>query len=94
MSAAELCYTPATELGRLIGARQLSPVELTEVVLNRIERLNPQLHAFLTVTSDHTRGLGPGIGRSGYARPAHRAPRRDPVLAQGMKVRVPSRPAG
>ena len=55
MSAAELCYTPATELGRLIGARQLSPVELTEVVLNRIERLNPQLHAFLTVTSDHTR---------------------------------------
>ena len=84
MSAAELCYTPATELGRLIGARQLSPVELTEVVLNRIERLNPQLHAFLTVTSDHTLAdLAPGIGRSGYARPAHRAPRRDPVLAQG-----------
>ena len=57
MSAAELCYTPATELGRLIRARQLSPVELTEVVLNRIERLNPQLHAFLTVTADHTREL-------------------------------------
>jgi Asp-tRNA(Asn)/Glu-tRNA(Gln) amidotransferase A subunit family amidase len=60
MDALDLCYTPATELGRLIRARQLSPVELTEAVLSRVERLNPMLHAFLTVTADHARELARG----------------------------------
>src|SRR5215471_11497159 len=53
----DLCYTPATELGRLIRGRKISPVEVTEAVLARIERLNPTLHAFLTVTADHAREL-------------------------------------
>ena len=53
MDATELCYTPASELSRLIRARTLSPVELTEAVLARIARLNPKLNAFLTVTADH-----------------------------------------
>jgi Asp-tRNA(Asn)/Glu-tRNA(Gln) amidotransferase A subunit family amidase len=57
MEAVELCYTPAGELGRLIRARQLSPVELTEAVLARIERLDPRLNAFLTVTAEHAREL-------------------------------------
>jgi Asp-tRNA(Asn)/Glu-tRNA(Gln) amidotransferase A subunit family amidase len=53
----DLCYTPATDLGRLIRARQLSPVEITAAVLARIERLNPSLHAFLTVTADRAQEL-------------------------------------
>jgi Asp-tRNA(Asn)/Glu-tRNA(Gln) amidotransferase A subunit family amidase len=57
MNATDLCYTPATELGRLYRARQLSPVEVTEAVLARIERLNPKLNAYLTVTADHAREL-------------------------------------
>jgi Asp-tRNA(Asn)/Glu-tRNA(Gln) amidotransferase A subunit family amidase len=57
MNATDLCYTPATELGRLIRAKTLSPVELTDAVLARIERLNPKLNAFLTVTADHAREL-------------------------------------
>ena len=51
----DLCFTPALELKRLIGARRLSPVELTEAVLGRIQRLNPVLNAFLTVTADRAR---------------------------------------
>src|SRR6266542_2738866 len=47
-----LCYTPATELGRLYRIGELSPVEVVEAVIERIERLNPRLNAFLTVTSD------------------------------------------
>jgi Asp-tRNA(Asn)/Glu-tRNA(Gln) amidotransferase A subunit family amidase len=47
MNATDLCYTPATELGRLIHGKQLSPVELADAVLARIERLNPKLHAYL-----------------------------------------------
>jgi Asp-tRNA(Asn)/Glu-tRNA(Gln) amidotransferase A subunit family amidase len=34
---------------------KLSPVELTESCLRRIERLNPELNAFITVTADAAR---------------------------------------
>ena len=57
MDAADLCYTPALELGRLYRAQEVSPVEATEAVLARIDRLNPTLNAFLTVTADHARQL-------------------------------------
>lgn len=57
MDATELCYTPATELGRLIRRREVSPVEIADAVLQRIERLNPKLNAFLTVTADLARDL-------------------------------------
>ena len=57
MNATDLSYTPALELGRLYRAKTLSPVEVTEAALARIERLNPKLNAYLTVTADHAREL-------------------------------------
>ena len=53
--ATDLCFTSALDLGRLIRSRELSPVELTDAVLERVERLNPRLNAFLTVTADLAR---------------------------------------
>lgn len=50
-----LHYTPAMELGRLLRRRELSPVELTDAILDRVERLNPTLGAFITVTADLAR---------------------------------------
>src|SRR2546428_11407879 len=52
MTEADLCYTPATKRAALIRAKKLPPVELTRTVLERIERLNPRLNAFCTVTAD------------------------------------------
>jgi Asp-tRNA(Asn)/Glu-tRNA(Gln) amidotransferase A subunit family amidase len=52
MDGTELCFTPATELGRLYRQRELSPVEVAEAVLARLERLNPTLNAFLTATAE------------------------------------------
>ena len=52
VDATELCYTPATELARLIRTRALSPVEAARAVLERIERVNPAVNAFCTVTAD------------------------------------------
>ena len=52
MNATDLCFTPATELVTMIRAKQLSPVELTRAVLERIERVNPTLNAFCTLTAD------------------------------------------
>src|SRR4051812_31050657 len=52
VDATQLCFTPATELGRMIRSREISPVEIAEAALARVERLNPTLNAFLTVTPD------------------------------------------
>ncbi len=40
------------ELAGLLRNRAISPVELTRDCLARIEKLNPTLHAFITVTAD------------------------------------------
>ncbi len=45
----DLCFLSIAELGSLIRARTVSPVEVTEAHLSRIERLNPTLNAFVTV---------------------------------------------
>ncbi|HZF84956.1 MAG TPA: amidase family protein, partial [Burkholderiaceae bacterium] len=45
MTVADLVETSAVELRRLIGARQLSPVELLKACIARIERLNPFVNA-------------------------------------------------
>ncbi len=55
VDATELCFTSASELGRMYRAREVSPVEVTEAVLARIEWLNPSLHAFVTVTGELAR---------------------------------------
>jgi Asp-tRNA(Asn)/Glu-tRNA(Gln) amidotransferase A subunit family amidase len=55
MSSDDLCWLPATELAALIRAKKLSPVELTDAVLSRIEWLNPRLNAFCTVAEDAAR---------------------------------------
>ncbi len=48
----ELAFAPATEHLRLIAEKQISPVELTQMYLDRIDRLNPQLHSYLRLTRD------------------------------------------
>ena len=40
------------EASRLIGTRQLSPVDLARDCIHRIERLNPEVSAFITVTPE------------------------------------------
>jgi len=51
----DLAFTPAAELARLIARRELSPVELVDMVLARIEGAQPTLNAFITVTAEPAR---------------------------------------
>jgi len=51
----DLAFTPAYRLRELIAERKLSPVELTDLYLRRVEALNPRVNAFLTVTADEAR---------------------------------------
>jgi aspartyl-tRNA(Asn)/glutamyl-tRNA(Gln) amidotransferase subunit A len=46
-----LAFATIEELATLLAKRKISPVELTELFLRRIERHNPALNAFLTVTA-------------------------------------------
>jgi aspartyl-tRNA(Asn)/glutamyl-tRNA(Gln) amidotransferase subunit A len=48
----DIFYLRAHELSKKIHAKQLSPVEVTGALLNRIESLNDKYLAFLTVTGD------------------------------------------
>ena len=52
MANDDLCWLTLTEASGRIAAGSLSPVELTQAVLARIARLDPTLHAYLTVLPD------------------------------------------
>lgn len=50
-----LAFASITEIGKLFRSGKLSPVELTELMLERIERFNPKVNAYLTVTAEVAR---------------------------------------
>ncbi len=52
MNSVDLAFTPALELAQLIRDRQISPLELTQVYLDRIQQYNPQLGSFFTVAGE------------------------------------------
>ncbi len=55
MDALELCYMSAGNLARLIRDRQVSPVEVIDAHLARIEATEPTLNSFITLLPDHAR---------------------------------------
>src|SRR5499425_3900138 len=48
----EIFYATIRELGARYRKREISPVEVTRALLARIEKLDPLLHAFVTLTAD------------------------------------------
>jgi amidase len=48
----ELAFADALELAARVRSREVSPVELVELYLGRIERLDPQLRSYVTVDAD------------------------------------------
>jgi amidase len=52
MDANAICYLSIDELATQLRAGKLSSVEVTRCILDRIGRLNPRLHAYLTVLED------------------------------------------
>ena len=55
MTSPDIVALPATELRRLIGARQLSPVELLDACIARIEAVNPYVNAVTATCCDRAR---------------------------------------
>lgn len=51
----DLAFTPATELALALGRGELTSTSLVNTYLERIERLNAKLHAFIDVYADDAR---------------------------------------
>ena len=62
----DVAFLSAEELVAAYRARRLSPVEVTETVLARIDRVNPVVNAFTTITADRAME-GARAAESAYA---------------------------
>lgn len=78
MADESLAFLAAAEQGRLVRDRKISPVELTELYLRRIERLDGKLRSYITVCGDlaleMARGAEEEIGRGRYRGALHGLP--------------------
>ena len=52
MNAEELCFTPADKLVSLFARGTLTPLDVMQAVLDRIERVNPMVNAYCTVAAE------------------------------------------
>lgn len=74
----ELPLLELAEVSELLRSKKLSPVELTQACLARIEALNPELNAFITVTAamalSQARAAEAEIQRGEWRGPLHGVP--------------------
>jgi aspartyl-tRNA(Asn)/glutamyl-tRNA(Gln) amidotransferase subunit A len=51
--ATDICYMSAVDMAQAIRTKKLSPVEIINAVLSRIERLNPKINAYCTLLAEN-----------------------------------------
>ena len=68
----ELAFASATEQAALIRQKKLSPVELVELYLRRIERIDPALNCFVLVTAEEALGQARGPRKPWHAGRSYR----------------------
>ena len=92
MNEKELHFLSVAEQAKLLRDGELSPVELTEAYLERVERLNSSLFAYITVTADmaleQARRAEEEIGRGEYRGPLHGIPIavKDQMWTEGIRT--------
>jgi aspartyl-tRNA(Asn)/glutamyl-tRNA(Gln) amidotransferase subunit A len=97
MSVTELAYATIAELASLIERRQLSPVEAVRAALERAERLEPTLNAWITLLPDvalaEARAAEAEIIAGGYRGPLHGVPLgiKDLYFTRGVRTTAGSK---
>src|SRR5215510_8505880 len=92
MSDTDLCYMPATDLAAAIRTKQVSPVDVVNAVLARIEQLNPRLNAFCLITAEAARQAAQAseqaVMRGELLGPLHGVPVsiKDLVITKGVRT--------
>jgi aspartyl-tRNA(Asn)/glutamyl-tRNA(Gln) amidotransferase subunit A len=85
------------EAAARIKGREISPVDLTRLFLERIERLNPALNAYVTVTADEAlataRVAESELARGGWRGPLHGIPFsiKDNIATKGVQTTAGSK---
>ena len=78
MDSLELCYMSAGQLSRLIQTKEISPVEIVDAHLARIEVTEPMLNSFITLLPEESRAAAQRaeaeITRGNYLGPLHGVP--------------------
>src|SRR6202047_789805 len=85
MNETELAFATIAEIAHLFRTGKLSPVELTELMLARIERSSPKLNAYITVTDELAR-LQARRAEAQLGTRRKRKTRTDRGLLQGIPV--------
>ena len=97
MSALELEQLTLAETTARIRAKKISVVELTRQFLDRIERFNPRLNAYQTITADgamkQARGLDRELKGNKWRGPLHGMPfsLKDNLATRGVKTTAGSK---
>jgi aspartyl-tRNA(Asn)/glutamyl-tRNA(Gln) amidotransferase subunit A len=93
MANDDLCWTPATTLATMMRKKKVSPVEVVDAVLARIDRLNPRLNAYVVVLADEARKQAKAAERAVTRRSAtlgllHGVPYsvKDLVITKGVRT--------
>ena len=88
----DVAFRPVMELAELIRTRQVSPVALTEMYLDRLKRHDPQLLAVVTLTEDRAmaqaRAADADIRAGRYKGPLHGIPwgAKDLLATKGIRT--------
>src|SRR5262249_26425122 len=89
----DLCWLSATELEALIRRKKVSPVEVVDAILTRIEKINPKINAYVTLTAEAARrdakAAERALGRKGARLgPLHGVPFsvKDLVITRGVRT--------
>jgi aspartyl-tRNA(Asn)/glutamyl-tRNA(Gln) amidotransferase subunit A len=57
MNKEDICYMPAYEMAEKIKIQELTSLEITEILIERIEKINPIINAYCTPTFDLARDM-------------------------------------
>ena len=75
---ADVAFAPVAQLSRWIESRKLTPSQVTEIYLKRLERFNPKLRCVITLTREHAmeqaRKADAEIAAGHYRGPLHGIP--------------------
>jgi len=93
----DLCFLSIADLGEKLARRELSPVEVATAVLDRSERHNDELHAYITITREvalaQARAAEREIRAGDYRGPLHGVPisLKDLLDVNGLRTTAASR---
>ena len=94
MERSEIPFLTVAELSELIRGGELSPVDVTEAYLTRVEALNGDIRAYLTVTADQAREAAQEaadeIANGQYRGPLHGVPVavKDQIYTEGIRTTI------